>query len=159
MENDLVSKGKAWSYTPASVLAVAKLATIDVLIVTGSTHLIIRDISVNVNRTSASGFVEATFHENVVTSANGTQVYPWNNKRDSTEVFAHAIYTQPTVTNFGDKRVDYLVHTDWETYISPSYTTPYQIILKPNTKYLFRVLNNLQQVIDATYYLFFYETP
>jgi len=159
VENDLVKRGLAWSYTPAGILTIAKQNNYDVLIKTGNKVLTLRDMSVNVNKNAASGTTEAMLFENTTVSANGTEVFPFNNKRNSILTFGNNIYTMPTITANGSKLIDYLVHSDWETYISPSYTTPYQIILKPNSNYLFRVYNNMQQSLDITFYLFFYTEP
>jgi len=158
VENDLIHKGKAWTFTPAGITTIAKQANLDILISVGASEITLRDMSVNVNKNASSGSTEAQLFAGATTSANGTEVYPWNNRRsNTTETFTGHLYTGPTITGAGTKLIDYLVHSDWETYIAPSYTTPYEIILKANTKYIFRIYNNMQQAIDVTFFMFFYQ--
>lgn len=157
-EHEAIHIGKGYSLTSGSVLTLVKNTNYDILVSThSSVFLSLRDVSVNVLRNSASGYVSMSLNANVTTSADGTQIYPFNNNRNSSNTCSSTFFLQPTVTNIGTSLYSYMVHTDWETYVSPSYTTPYEIILKSSTKYVIRINNNLQQDLQFTWFLFMYE--
>jgi hypothetical protein len=157
-EHEAIHAGKGYSLTSGSVLTLVKNTNYDIMISTHASVLLsLRDVSVNVLRNSASGYVSMALNANIVTSNDGTQIYPFNNNRNSANTCSSTFFLQPTITNLGTSLYSYMVHTDWETYVSPSYTTPYEIVLKSGAKYVVRITNNLQQDLQFTWFLFLYE--
>lgn len=157
-EHEAIHIGKAYSLTSGSVLTLVKNTNYDILISThASVKLSLRDVSVNVLRNSASGYVSMSLNAGVTTSSDGSSITPFNNDRNSSNTCSSSFFLTPVITNLGTPLYSYMVHTDWETYVSPSYTTPYEIILKSGTKYVVRVTNNLQQDLQFTWFLFMYE--
>lgn len=157
-EHQAIHLGNAYSLTSGSVLTLIKQTNYDILISTHSTVILsLRDVSVNILRNASSGYVNLSLYGSITTSDNGSAITPFNNNRNSSNTCSSTFGLQPTVTNLGTQLYSYLVHTDWETYVSPSYTTPFEIVLKKGTKYLLRITNNLQQSLDFTWFLFMYE--
>jgi hypothetical protein len=157
-EHQAIHLGKAYSLTSGAVLTLVKNTNYDILISTHATvKLDLRDVSVNILRNSASGYVSMSLNSGVTTSADGNSTTPFNNDRNSANTCSSSFFLQPTITNIGTTLYSYMVHTDWETYVSPSYTTPYEIVLKTGTKYVVRITNSLQQDLQFTWFLFMYE--
>jgi hypothetical protein len=153
-DSNVIHEGNAYILTSAAVLSIAKDSNLDIMIQTGANEVHLRDITVNVNKTSASGQTYLTLFEGTTTSANGTALTARNANRNSANTSSCSFFQGPTVTATGTPLYVYIVHTDWETYIAPSYTTPFELVLKPNTKYLIRLTNELLQTIQATYFIF-----
>jgi hypothetical protein len=157
-DTNFINNGNGFIVTTPSVLSLAKTSSYDVLIITSVTKTLnIRDISCNVNKNTSTGTVVFQLFGGVTVSANGNALTPINTNRGSAITADFSAYYTPTITTTGTKLIEYLVHSDWETYVAPSYTTPFKFILKQNEKYLFRLQNNLQQAIDFTEFLFFTE--
>ena len=129
----------------------------DILIIVGTTlEIHLKDVSVNVLKNAAAGNTQFQLFEAVTVSANGTAATIFNNNRNSSITPGFSAYTTPTVTGTGTQLIGYLTHNDWETYVAPSYTNMWEIILKTNTKYMLRFFNNTNQsnVFTYLYWLF-----
>jgi len=149
---DVVQQGNAFYLTAGALLTVASGTNFDVLVITGTTKEIhLKDLSVNVLKNAASGTTQFRLYEAPTTSANGSAATIYNNNRRSAITPDFTAFVGPTVTALGTVLINYLVHSDWETYIAPSYTNKWEIILKTNTKYLLRFFNNTNQGNDFTY--------
>jgi hypothetical protein len=150
----VIQTGNAFFLTAGAVITVAAGANYDVMIVTGvDKEIHLKDISVNVLKNAASGNTQFRLFEAITTSANGTASSIFNNNRIKQGVVLpdFTAFTNPTVTATGTLLINYLTHNDWETYVAPSYTNKWEIILKTNTKYLLRFFNNTNQANDFTY--------
>ena len=147
-----VQAGNAFFLTSGNPLTVASGTNYDVMIVTGTTKEIhLKDISVNVLKNAAAGNTQFQLFEGITVSANGTALTVFNNNRRSSMAADFVSYHSPTVTGTGTQLLGYLTHNDWETYIAPSYTNTWEIILKTNAKYLLRFYNNTNQSNTFTY--------
>lgn len=134
-------------------------STFTILITTpnATKHVHLRDITVNIAK---SGNTEPTLVRlwgSTTTSASGTSVGAFNANRDVDTAPLTTIFTSPTVTSTGTKLIEYVAHTDWETYVAPSYTSPFKIILKHDAKYLVQFVNTSNQPVNYTWFLFWME--
>lgn len=124
------------------------------MLVTGVEPVHIRSFDIQV--TGAPCLVE--YFEDATTSANGTSQGIGNNNRVSTNTPLMTMFLDPTVTDTG---------TPLGSSLIPSVTvqggtgldiiTGGEWILKPNSKYLFRLTNNHNNAITYSVVLFFYE--
>jgi hypothetical protein len=157
-ETDSINAGKSFFATSAGVITLASNSNIYVLFKTGaSKNIHLCDVSVNVSKNSASGIVKFEEYEGTTVSANGTDGQVSNCNRQSAITNQALVYTQPTITSLGTKLLTYVVHQDWETYIAPSYTTKFKLILKQSENYLFRINNGYNQSLDVTWFVFWQE--
>lgn len=158
----MVHQGSAFFLTAGAVISVAANGNYDIMIVTGTTKEVhLKDISVNVLKNSAAGNTQFRLFEGITTSASGTSSTIFNNNRRKEGIVTpdFTAFVGPTITSTGTLLINYLTHNDWETYVAPSYTNKWEIILKTNTKYLLRIFNNTNQVNDFTYlYWLFQDT-
>jgi hypothetical protein len=154
----IVQAGNAFYLNSLSPLTVASGATYDVLIITGTTKEIhLKDVSVNVLKNAASGNTQYLFFGDVVTSNNGTSLTVFNNNRRSAITPDFTAYHTPTITSTGTSLLGYLTHSDWETYVAPSYTNTWEYVLKTNAKYLLRFYNNTNQSNTFTFLYWLYQ--
>ena len=153
-----INLGISYIATSGAIITIAANTIVDILMVTPATPLMhLRDISVNITKSGAAVPTNVYLSEGATVSANGTQITPINNHRNSVNTSNMLIYSGATVTNLGTRLIAYVTHTDWETYVAPSYTTPFKLILKPSTKYIFRIDNPSNQAITMTWFLFWME--
>jgi hypothetical protein len=130
-------------------LNIADDASIDHLVVTSATapHMAFA-VSVMADFT-------LTLYEDTVTSADGAAAYAFNNNRNSAVANTTLIYEAPTVTSIGTKLAETLLpagkggNAIGGTDGAPVRTGT-EIILKSNTKYLFRVTNKSGQTREFT---------
>jgi len=157
-----VQFGNAFFLTSGSPITLAANSNFDIMIVTGTTKEVhLKDVSVNVLKNSASGNTQYNLYEGISVSANGAAATAYNSNRRKEGIVLpdFAAYVGPTITNLGTQLIGYLTHNDWETYVAPSYTNSWEIILKTNTKYLLRLFNNTNQANIFTYlYWLFQDT-
>lgn len=159
-ESETIAIRKGWAYSVASQSPITILAgaTYNIHLKTQSaTRIHLRDISFNVNKNNLSGTQTVALYGDATVSVNGTAQTPFNNDRAVTTPTNLLVYTNSTVTAFGTKFYEYILHSDWETYVQPSYTTKYELIMKKNTNYILQVSNNQNQPITLTWFLFYYE--
>lgn len=150
--------GFAWSVASLAPVTVASNQTFDIHFKTGNaTRIHLRDVSINVNKNNNSGIQKAALYGNSIVSANGTAQTTWNNDRAIATPSDMGVFVQPTITNLGTKFYEYILHSDWETYLQPSYTTKFEIILKKDTSYILRITNNQNQAIEFTWFIFYYQ--
>ena len=150
----VVQAGNAFFLTAGAVLTVASGTFYDVMIITGTTKEIhLKDVSVNVLKNAASGNTQFRLYEAPTTTANGSAstIFNSNRRKDGVVLPDFTAYVNPTVTALGTILLNYLTHNDWETYVAPSYTNTWEIVLKTNTKYLLRFFNNTNQGNEFTY--------
>lgn len=154
----IVQAGNAFYLNSVTPLTVSNGSNYDVLIVTGTTlEIHLKDVSVNVLKNAASGTTQFQLFEGVTTSNNGTALTIINNNRRSSITPDFTAFHTPTITNIGTQLLGYLTHNDWETYVAPSYTNTWEIILKTNTKYILRLYNNTNQNNIFTYLYWLYQ--
>lgn len=157
-ETAAIRNGLAYSVASLAPITLTAGATYDLLFKTGSaTRIHLRDISVNVNKNNNSGIQKAAFYEGATITANGTQQTTFNNDRAIATASDMLVYAQCTHSVIGTKLYEYILHSDWETYLQPSYTTKFELILKKNTNYILRITNNQNQSIDFTWFIFYYQ--
>jgi hypothetical protein len=146
-------------YASGPITTLTAGSTYTILMITGGNTMYahLRDMTANVLKSSASGYLYASFWEGATTSANGSAVTSRNNVRYSSVTPTMSLYTQPTITTTGVKLFDYMLHSDWETYMQPSYTSKFTQVLKPNEKYLLQLINNTNQGCTFTWEIFWYE--
>jgi len=137
---------------------IAGNGTLTILIITpASPFCNMRDMTVNITKSGNTDPCLLRLWEGATTSASGSSVTAYNNKRDSATAATTTIFTSPTITTTGTKIIEYVAHTDWETYMAPSYTSPFKVILKVSTKYLFQIVNTSNQPVTLTWQLFWLE--
>lgn len=85
---------------------------------------------------------EATlyFFEGTTTSANGTPIPVFNSDRNSTTTNTVLAYSAPTITSDGTQIVAHKTGSGKQT--GGGGREERELILKPNTKYLFRIVND-----------------
>lgn len=103
-------------------------------------------------RTSFEGTAafQVDIYEGTVTSNNGTLKTVHNRKRSSTNTCGCAIYTAPTVTSTGTVFIRYKLGAG---KTGGSSSAENEVILKPNTKYLIRLTNNVTGTVNTIDYL------
>jgi hypothetical protein len=153
-----IEQSKAFFVT-GNFTTLAGNATMSVLITTPAAPVFIniRDMSSNITKSGNADPCLLRFWGDATVSANGSAVTAFNNNRNSAAVATVAVYTGPTITGTGTKLIEYVAHTDWETYMAPSYTSPFKLILKQNGKYLFQIVNTSNQPVTLTWFLFWME--
>ena len=113
-------------------------------------------------RVHAMAFInaEAEFlleiYENGTVSNNGTYVTPMNNLRCSTRLAGLMPYTNPTVTNDGNLMWLARVGVARESGVTMGLT--YEIIVKPNTIYIWKLTKEAAGTHYLDYDFFWYET-
>ena len=148
----VIHAGNAFFITSAGIINLAANSNLDIMLVTGAAKEIhLKDISVNVLKNAASGNTQFILYEDITVSADGTAQTVFNNNRRSVVTPDVSVYLNPTITGLGTTLITYLTHNDWETYVAPSYTNNWEIVLKPSSKYLLRVFNNTNQTNVFTY--------
>jgi hypothetical protein len=157
-ETAAIRAGKAYFIASQTPVSVAAGSTYDILVKTQSaTRIHLRDISINVNKNNNSGIQKVATYEGSTVSANGTALTLLNNDRAVATASNCLIYSVPTVTALGTKFYEYILHSDWETYVAPSYTSKFELILKKDTNYIIRITNDQNQTIVFTWFFFLYE--
>jgi len=154
----MIEAGKAFTANSNAVITINANTTLYIqLVAPASPEIHLRDISLNITKGGASVPTNMYLSEAPTVTANGTQLTCFNTKRDSTNTAAMVVYSGSTVTNTGTRLLAYVTHTDWETYVSPSYTSPFKWVLKPSTKYLITIENPSNQAISMTWFIFWLE--
>ena len=108
-----------------------------------------------------AGPVDILAYEDTTTSADGTAVTLFNRNRNSSKTPDVTITAGPTVTDVGTLIHDRYVPSaggqgqNHVGVITPSFGEEW--ILKPNTKYLLRLINNSGAAIDGTIEIIWYE--
>jgi len=152
-----IEQGKAYIST-GSYATLAANSTMTIMITTPATNYIhMRDMTVNITKSGASVATLARFWGSSTTSTAGTSNPIYNLNRVTTNTSNVLIGIDPTITSTGTKLMEVVTHTDWETYLAPSYTSPFKWILKQNTKYLLQLVNPSNQAITFTWFLFWLE--
>lgn len=133
-------------------LAVANLATLDHLLVTGADpiHLTIWGITA----TNAPALLD--LREGVTVSANGTPAPLLNKNRTSTKTTEVLMYEDPTITDIGTHLEGDFVGGSKQTGGEGSGNST-QWMLAPNTNYLLRVTNQAGQAMDISVHIEFYQ--
>jgi hypothetical protein len=116
--------------------------TADFLFVTGANEVHLTKVTMF----PGDGDVDFVAYEDTVTSANGGEVPLINVNRTSSKEPLVKLYGAPTVTTLGD-----IIHTTWAVPTVSSGNDSSGVmnvspgeewVLKPNSKYLFRLTNN-----------------
>lgn len=112
-------------------------------------------------KTSGGGDSEFLIYEGTTFTANGTAITPINHNRTSSNVATTLAYHTPTVNVIGTQL--------WQEFVpggsggaSPGavgHPTSEQVVLAPNTEYLFRLVNRSGVVDYFNLLLSFYEVP
>lgn len=152
-----IDLGKAW-WATGNYAVLGASSTFTILLTTPATpHVHLRDITVNIAKSGNTDPTLVRLWGSATTSANGTGVTTFNANRDLDYASTVSVYTGPTITSTGTKLIEYVAHTDWETYVAPSYTSPFKIILKHSAKYLVQFYNTSNQPVNYTWFLFWME--
>lgn len=125
----------------------------DIGTTTGYIHLSL------ISATVSSGPCRVFLFENTTVSALGTALSVINLNRASSNVSAIAVYHTPTITSDGTD-----IHSDFMplgkdqggSNIAAGYEN--HMVLKPNTKYMFRVLNESGGIIKAAICIAWFES-
>jgi len=98
-------------------------------------------------------------YESPTTSANGTAIPARNNNRNSSNVAVLDIYDGPTVSANGTQ-LEYFLIAGTKQSGGSGGNVPVEWILKPATKYLIRVINNVAGAgsTDIGIHMFWYES-
>lgn len=109
--------------------------TVDFLFVTGTIEPHMRTVF---EGTSA---FQVDIYENTVTSNNGTSITIQNRRRTSLNTCGCSIYSSPTITSVGNVIVRYKLGAGRSAGSAASAEN--EVVLKPSTKYLIRLTNNV----------------
>jgi hypothetical protein len=141
-------------------LALANEGVVDFLLVTGAKPIHMNRVSFFFGR----GDIDMVNYSGVTTSANGSDVSSTikNVNEESTNTDSTlTVFTGPTVTDIGT-----LIHTAWapptatgqgQTHSGTGIDSGEEWVLKPNTKYLWRITNNSGVEIDYAWDNLFYD--
>jgi hypothetical protein len=154
----MIEAGQAFTANSNAVITINANTTLYIQLVTpASPEIHLRDVSLNITKGGASVPTNMYLSEAPTVTTDGTQLIVFNTNRNSTNTATMIVYSGSTVSNTGTRLLAYVTHTDWETYVSPSYTSPFKWILKPSTKYLITIENPSNQSISMTWFVFWLE--
>jgi hypothetical protein len=154
----MIEAGQAFTANSNAVITINANTTLYIQLVTpASPEIHLRDVSLNITKGGASVPTNMYLSEAPTVTTDGTQLTIFNTNRNSTNTATMIVYSGSTVSNTGTRLLAYVTHTDWETYVSPSYTSPFKWILKPSTKYLITIENPSNQSISMTWFVFWLE--
>ena len=143
-DNTAVHDGIMFQYIGANTLAAG--ATGYLMLVTGAKFV---HMSNNFIRGNTSP-VLVNFYENTVTSANGIEVQPTAKNRINVAVPTAKLYAAPTITSLGTLlNADKIVAgSGGDHKAGGAQEQAGEWLLKPNTKYLFEVINQANSAFD-----------
>lgn len=141
-------------------MTVAASANMDVLFVTGSKSVIIKDRAVSFNGAG----VTAVVYESPTVSTNGTALFVGNLSRIAPQATTIAAYQGPTITSVGTQisapNASIGSTAQGQSVVGTFSTGGAERILKSNTSYLLRITNNDTSSCKISAYVTWYEgTP
>lgn len=151
-----VKNGLQFEFGTAAT-TVATGANLDILFITGSKPVIVKDRAISFN---GSG-VTAVVYEVPVVSGNGTALFVGNLSRLAPQATTIAAYQGPAVTSVGTQisapNASVGSTAQGQSVIGTFSTGGAERILKPNTSYLLRTTNNDTSICKIAVYVTWYE--
>ncbi len=144
-------------HTSGKQTGIANGASVDFLMVTGAAAPHIQRVELNLE----AGDIDLVMYEGVTTSDDGGALTQYTTNRNSEHQPDAVTYGGPTITDLGTP-----FHTLWVPPTSSGVGNSVGVldvnqgeewILKPNTKYAFRITNNSGGIITLAYEFVWYE--
>lgn len=153
-EHHRIHQGEGYTASGKATIANVGGEQLYLLDNTNGTHPHFRELSVN----AAAGPMDLYLYEAPTTSDNGTQLATLNNNRNSTNASVLDLYTGPTVSGNGTQ-LEYFMLAGTKKDGGTVGGVPVEWILKPATKYLIRIVNNVAGAgnTDIGFHMFWYE--